>query len=478
MKISQKLILGFVSIALLVAIVGYISIKASQKALQEGIGQSSAALAANMLEHIDRAIYRRIEAFQEYSKDSTIRQSVAKSNTEFEKLSNIQAYISEKDQQWTSIPKEEITPFMQDIMGNELSERLREKADFYDKKYGYQVFGEIFITNKYGVNIAQSRKTSDYYQADEQWWQYARRSGLFVTDVQYDISSDVYSTNICTRIEDDAGNFLGVMKVVLNIEEAISLIKEVEYAGKFKLLTKDGKVIYSTEEFKFFGSIPQELFSCLLEPAKYKYKHYFIGANDKSEGGKKLFAYAYSKGYKDYEGLGWTLVVEHKSEDIFAPVAQLEKLIFIATAAITAMAVLLGLFISKAISNPIGKLAVAANSIGKGNLNTYVDVGLNDEIGQLSASFNKMVNDLKETTTSVDNLNNEIAKREKVRAELRSGSEQLEQCAQRGMERQEQILKLKQEVNELLAELGREPKYIYTKDISENIPYGDNGEHN
>lgn len=41
MKIKQKLTLGFVSVAILVVIVGYLSVSASQKALQKQIGEDS-----------------------------------------------------------------------------------------------------------------------------------------------------------------------------------------------------------------------------------------------------------------------------------------------------------------------------------------------------------------------------------------------------------------------------------------------------
>lgn len=64
--------------------------------------------------------------------------------------------------------KDEVTPFMQLLINNELSGNLREKfIGFGEKEYGCRVFSEIIITNKYGANAAQTEKTTDYYQADE-----------------------------------------------------------------------------------------------------------------------------------------------------------------------------------------------------------------------------------------------------------------------------------------------------------------------
>ena len=38
-----------------------------------------------------------------------------------------------------------------------------------------------------------------------------------------------------------------------------------------------------------------------------------------------LFAHAHSHGYKDFKGLGWTLVTETNTAEIFAPIAQFKK---------------------------------------------------------------------------------------------------------------------------------------------------------
>ena len=398
MRIGHKSILGFVGIALLVGVVGYLAVNTSQKALQKSIGESSVSLAVEVLDEIDRSIYNRIEVFQEYSRDLTVQKTVWESNQKFEQLDNIEAYVNEKEQEWTSAPKEEITPFMQELIDNRLSKELREKTEFYEEKYGFRVFGEIFITNKYGANAAQTGKTTDYYQADEDWWQNAQRDGLYVADVEYDRSAGVYSTDIGIRIDDENGNFIGVVKAVLNIEGIINIIKKAEATVKydttqFKLLTKDGKLIYSTEDFEFFEDFSNELLSRFHQE---EHLDYFIAEGDKSGEGDELFAHVQSKGYKDYKGLGWILVIEHQTEEIFAPVARLRNTILVISLAAAMLAVVLGFLISTSISHPIAKLKDAASEIGKGNLDVQIEIESNDELAKLAASFNEMAHELKE----------------------------------------------------------------------------------
>ncbi len=87
--------------------------------------------------------------------------------------------------------------------------------------------------------------------------------------------------------------------------------------------------------------------------------------------------------------------------------------------------------LQKVISGPILNLAGAVEKIGKGNLNYKVQVNSNDELGQLARSFNKMTEDLRGTTTSIDNLNREIAERKQAEQELHKTHGQLVEASRR-----------------------------------------------
>ncbi len=418
MRITHKLSLGFLTVILLIWVVGYFAISISQNALQGSIEESSVSLAVEILDEIDRETYRKIEVFLEYSKDLTLQEAVLESNREFEKLEDIQGYIEKKDQEWTSVPREEITPFMEDLLDRRLSEELREKVKFYEKRHDHKIFGEVFVTNKYGALVALTGKTTDYRQDDEEWWQRARTDGLYVSDIGYDESSGVYSTDIGIRIEDEDGNFIGVMKVVLNIEEFLEIIEnagsmEAPGQGKapvYKLLTRNGRLIYSTEDYEFLEDAsellpgPEHLG---LEPG-HPTPQTVSGVRKEEGDGELLIIHAHSRGYEDlFEGLGWILIIEHDAEEIFAPVIRLRNGILIVSLAVTIFGVLMSFGISRAISRPVTELRDAAREIGRGNLDTPIEIMSRDEIGQLAASFKKMTEDLRRTTVSkryVDNI--------------------------------------------------------------------------
>jgi signal transduction histidine kinase len=78
-------------------------------------------------------------------------------------------------------------------------------------------------------------------------------------------------------------------------------------------------------------------------------------------------------------------------------------------------------------AGPIVKLKNMALAVGAGDLHAKVDIQSHDEIGELAASFNNMVADLRHSTTSIDNLNREIKEREKAEKERIVLEQQLRQ---------------------------------------------------
>ena len=82
--------------------------------------------------------------------------------------------------------------------------------------------------------------------------------------------------------------------------------------------------------------------------------------------------------------------------------------------------------ITRSITKPIIKLKNAMTEIGKGDFDTKIEIDSKDEIGQLAACFNKMTEDLKESTTSITELNAEITKRKKAQEALQKAHNNLE----------------------------------------------------
>jgi diguanylate cyclase (GGDEF)-like protein len=402
---------------------GFYAVGISQRALHRSIGESAVALSTGVLQNIDLEMRNKIEVFEEYAMDLILQEAVIASNWEFDLLDDPSGFIDERDAEWRSVPKDVMTPFMSGLIETKLSYDLREKIDYYERKYGYRVFGEVFVTNSYGANIAQTGKTTDYRQNDEQWWQMARESGRYIEDVSFDESSSVVSTDAGIKIVDDEGNFLGVMKVVLNIENTIAVLKKADEAGRYasmeySLLTRNGEVIYTTQEkhdpMKY---VNQEFLDRFNDESGYfamgtqKDDYYEMAYGDgvviplmgvDFYDSETLVVYARSGGLTDSAKLGWILVIEYDTAEVFAPVRSLKNFISMMLAFAIFVAAIMGLVLYRAISKPVQKLCEAAAVLGEGDYDTRIEIDTRDEIGELAAAFNLMGERLKDAMQGRD----------------------------------------------------------------------------
>ena len=166
---------------------------------------------------------------------------------------------------------------------------------------------------------------------------------------------------------------------------------------------------------------------------------------------QNLVVYASRRGIKYDEALSnSTRAVTLATERAKKLIKTSTRLVFIFGAVGLILAVGAGLLISRSIYIPLFELKAAADEIGKGKLNTQIDVKSNDEVGQLAASFKNMLIDLQKTTTSIDNLNREITERKKAEETVRRACEDLENTNQEMKEMQSQLVQ-----SEKLASIGQ-----------------------
>ncbi|MBF0252756.1 MAG: HAMP domain-containing protein [Candidatus Omnitrophica bacterium] len=416
MKIKTKLTMLFLGMAILVVFVGYFSAGTSQTILEDSIGRSYAMLAKTMIREIDKNLYSQIGLLRIFLSDNEVREAVVLSNKDFDQMDNVKEYITEEDKKWINATKEEITPFMKDIIENDMSGRLIELQKILNGEHSQTVYIETFVTNKYGANIAETRKTTDYDQSDENWWQKTKEKGIFIGDVDLDESTGARAITIGLRIDDENGNFLGVMKNVLDFTRIIEIVVGSEQNDGFatnenfgfdgykpegyELLSYDKEVLYTTYD---------DVYTC----PKNEIKSWDI-VTQNAGNVKKIFliAYAHSTGYERYKGLGWTLILRVDLKKIFDPVKKLEiKLLYISLM-VALLAIFLGMFFSYKTYKPIINLKYVMERIRTGDLSAKIEVRSKDETNELADSFSRMIKSLKETTVSkevVDNILSSIA---------------------------------------------------------------------
>ena len=172
----------------------------------------------NNLQILQVEINMKIEQSRELVNLPQIQQSLAESNTSFAATGYPEEIIRQVEERWQSSDPDVPDSVAFNLIHNPAANVIRSIMDVDQKSESQFKYAEIFVTNQYGANIAQSHKTTDYKQDDELWWQKAKQNGIFLSEGGYDESAGVYSSDIAIRILDNDGNFIGVLKAVVNVE--------------------------------------------------------------------------------------------------------------------------------------------------------------------------------------------------------------------------------------------------------------------
>lgn len=398
----------------------FLSLEQGKRSLLTSATQNSAMIADSILMKTAHNIQKRLDEFSWYGLDSDLQQALLVSNTHFAALADHDRYIAERDEEWRQTPLQTSTPLMTEITTSALSHDLRRKFfTFFELNYGYLGFSEIFVTNSYGVNIAQTNRTSDYLQADEEWWQRARKDGQYLGGVEYDESSGIQGLTIAVRLDDHNGDFLGVIKGVLPLQSLIRTAEIVtrEYqTTEIQMITDAGILLYSSKVAQLGKNIA-------AEPYFLKIKEdsgYFIDQN--SSGRSRLFTYIRSEGLLNSKQLNWIVMISHDPEEILTHSILFEKKILLGGIAAILLATIIAFYTARIIANPLTRLKQAAASIANGNLECQIKQASRDEIGDLAQTFNDMAVSLSE---SYQKMHLEIEERKKAETALAVHAQEL-----------------------------------------------------
>ena len=137
------------------------------------------------------------------------------------------------------------------VLNNSISRRLRliQKED--------PLIAEILVTDRAGRLVAATQKTSDYFQADEDWWKNACKGEgcIYTPPVNFDRSAGLWSIDVCIPVR-DGNEVVGIAKVVLDISTWVqrhtggetAMIGTPPVAGSIMLVRRSsGEIFYNDD---------------------------------------------------------------------------------------------------------------------------------------------------------------------------------------------------------------------------------------
>jgi GAF domain-containing protein/HAMP domain-containing protein len=380
-----KLILFFILVAVFsVVTVAAITNDLARTEITQQAGQSQITRAESLAFETGKELESQINNLQSISSqfgDITAYLNSLYSGTN----DSITNQILLRDKKWLSAPDDD--SLIYGVLNNPTASKLK----FFQQEFPSHV--ELFLTDKYGANIAATDRTSDYYQADEEWWKSSYDLGhgkVYIGQPEYDESSKTYSIIMAVpvfsndKVSGILRSTLDVTAILNNLQQASTMQSEevdLRVSGDKYL---DGTPI-NPNELADLGSV-------LGTYGTINYKGQPSLASQ-----QRVFSSTNSTSSEAINKLGWSVIVHQDVVDALQPVRQQTQTITLVAVAITILVGLLGFFASQRLAEPIITLTDITGKVAEGDLSIRAKISTQDEIGALANTFNRMTSQLQDT---------------------------------------------------------------------------------
>lgn len=363
---------------------------------------------------LGETLIKAAELLQTLALDEAIRTEVIAANVVYPAdAAARQARLTDNDRLWHEAVQADNNeaPIVKTHLNSPISARLLE----YESVYPENV--EAFVTDIYGGLVAATNRTSDFYQADETWWQAAYNNGagaIYLGQPEYDASSTSFSFVIALPIyEQRSDRLVGILRTTYQADAITDLLSalQADKTGQAYLLLPDGAVLGDGRLDPAPGNVVERLADLEIGVTEVRINDtpYFaavaaVHSSDPEEGGT-------------VDQLAWRVVVQQARSEVLAPLESQSRTGLLVTTLIAVIVAGLAATLSQVLVRPINRLTAAAEQVATGNLAVTAPVESGDEFGTLARTFNTMTSQLR---TSIASLEEQVQART---AQLRASAE-------------------------------------------------------
>lgn len=365
-----------------------------------------------------------------------ISQELLRSNAKYRALpkKKRKATINDLNTRWKETTDSE-DAFVQSFMNNKIAAYFRKQQQSIPGE-----FGELFLTNRYGLVVGTSNKLTTLAHEHKYWWQAAHNRGqgrIFFDDRGFDESVQGYVIGIVIPILHD-DEFIGVFKANLNLLGSLrDFITHKHYASaehRASLVRSGGRVILEQGKEPLSTKIKGALQKRIATETSGSI---VLSDTDIGSGPGQLVAYApikittgsaqygFGGNYKTIDhiygntGEHWNILFYKSMASVNKMSAESARWLFQIGMICVMLIGVVSLFFGHRLAKPIINMIAQVESISKGDLDVSIEHGQKDELGVLAETFNQMTADLRETTVSRDSLAEEVNRGHALEEKLR-----------------------------------------------------------
>jgi GAF domain-containing protein len=348
-------------------------------------------------------IDKQVELLRAVALSQAVQERVAEANRAYTgDRTSIQAEIEVLDQQWQAADKanNSADPLVLKVLSDNLAAELANFRETFPDHV------EVFVTDQYGANVAATNRTSDYYQADETWWQAAYHNGqgsAYIGQPELDDSSHTVGLIVAVPVyARGTREAVGVLRTTFDLKVLDDALRvgTMGETGSVHLVLPNNKMLHSEEHGE-----QEEMDVTLLNQLRAMPEDYLTVD---FEGVPSLVSKADIVSGQANEAdeaiakLNWLIVVQQPQTDAFQAVEAGARATALASLGVLLVTAILALFVAQRLASPIVRLTAAAAKVSGGDLTVQAPVETNDEIGALATTFNVMTTQLRETLEGLE----------------------------------------------------------------------------
>ena len=400
--LKAKVILSMLLVGIIPLVVGLgMAFWQGSQEIREVSGESFEALATEAARKLDLLLAEEIAHTARIANDPTIIRALEQ-RRDAQSDSTRQAALTDLSRRWTARDPAAI----KFLTENSLSALLRE---FYAG--GHSAPGQLlpqvvrsstkllFLTDAQGTLVATMTEHPAFHHHETAWWRGAFNKAvgrLYLEDLHFDRQVDAYVFSISLPVMDSLRyEAVGVLHLVINAKEFFSPATQGIRFGKtghVMLIDSNGLVV-SCPILPTGVPLSDRNLIPLVTPRSPGW----VQAPSDGHGGQSTsvigFAPLSETGQSTNGSIdngSWHTFVWQASDELFAPIQHLFTWVTMFGAIAVVLLASLGYVAAGRIVTPVRQLQQAAQSIGRGEWRTPIQIHTGDELEDLAKEFNRM----------------------------------------------------------------------------------------
>ncbi|MDH5740183.1 MAG: HAMP domain-containing protein, partial [Nitrospira sp.] len=406
--LKTKVILSMLLVGIIPLVVGLgMAFWQGSQEIREISGESFEALATEAARKLDLLVVEEISHTARIAHDPTIIRELERRRDASRNPKRSTSALADLEQRWTERDPAAVTS----VTENTLSALLHE---YYAGVYSPpgQLLPQVvrastkmlFLTDVQGALVASMTDHPAFRHHDTRWWQGAFNKAvgkLYIEDIHFNDRVNTYVFTISLPIMDSLRyEAVGVLHHVIDAKEFFSPATHAIRFGKtgHVMLIDTNGIVISCPILPTGVPLSDRSLTPLVTPQH----HGWVEASSDGHGGEStsIIGFAHlpetSRATNgSIDNGSWHTFVWQSSDELFAPIQHLLTWVMVFGAVAILLLVSLGYVAAGRIVTPVRQLQQAAQAIGRGELQTPIQINTGDELEDLAREFTRMNAQLK-----------------------------------------------------------------------------------